>query len=64
MAKLLCDYCEKEAKYIWWTEEENMHNGNSGPRPVLYPLCEDHGSDMFPRIKVKIENGGESKCQR
>lgn len=54
MSKLLCVYCEKEAKYIWWNEEA-LYRIGSEQRPVLYPLCEDHGSNMYPRIKIRIE---------
>lgn len=55
MSKPLCEYCEKEAKYIWWTKDATYKVRHEVRRPVLYPLCEEHGSNMFPRIVVKIE---------
>ena len=60
MPRLLCDYCEKEAKYIWWADEEKYDwTTGVGPRPVMYVLCEDHGSNMYPRVKIRIEEGGD-----
>ena len=60
MNELLCDFCKKKAKYIWWTEGENYDWGSGiGPRPVLYPLCEDHGSNMFPRVEIEATLGDE-----
>ena len=61
---LKCEYCDKNAKYIWWNKESFYHIGNK-KRPILYPLCEDHGSNMFPRIKIlEVETDVQTNTRR